>query len=701
MKRRGVWSAATAVQESGAELLAVLRRIDSLLRCAVAAADATFEPGASADPFRGLHVGRMEIERLLKREPGWPLLAAVGEEEGDHDAGLLALAEAFALSAFEVDVLVVALAPELDLKYERIFAYLQDDVTRTRPTVDLVLDLLCPSAEWRLARRAVFNADAPLLRGRMIELFPDGDPEAPLLRRVLKVDDQVVRGLLGTGGLDHRLLTFCELTPAVRGCTVLLPERTTQELASIVRQPEAPRLYFRGPPGSGRHAAATALAGSRGAPLLMANVAELPGPLAPILMREALLHGAFLYLTGVDELCRAERARDRDGLLAPLRRHPGPVILAGSGRWSAAPGAVGDEALALQVVEFPIPEVRIRGEVWRKEIRHAGLPQDGVDVNGLAGRFRLTAGQIREAAAEAAVLERQVPGRADERLFSAARGQTGHALGGLAVRLMPMFGWDDIVVPSDTAAQLREICGRVDHGDRVLGHWGFDHKLSLGRGISALFAGPPGTGKTMAAEVVANALRLDLYRIDLASVVSKWIGETEKNLDRIFTAARDANAILFFDEADALFGRRSEIKDSHDRYANIEIAYLLQKMEEHEGVALLATNRMDDLDDAFLRRLSFVVRFPFPEVDERERIWASVWPEAAPLAADVDWRQLAHEFAFTGAEIKNVSVAAAFLAAADDTPVTMGHIHHAARREYGKSGRSAGLADPTPVEGLT
>jgi SpoVK/Ycf46/Vps4 family AAA+-type ATPase len=231
------------------------------------------------------------------------------------------------------------------------------------------------------------------------------------------------------------------------------------------------------------------------------------------------------------------------------------------------------------------------------------------------------------------------------------------------------------------------MCQRVTHRQRVLGDWGFDRKLSLGKGVNALFAGPSGTGKTMAAEIIANELGLDLYKINLAGVVSKYIGETEKNLDRIFTAAENANAILFFDEADALFGKRSEVRDSHDRYANIEISYLLQKMEQYEGIAILATNLRQNLDDAFVRRLAFTIHFPFPNETQRREIWTKTWPAAVPLGSDVDLDFLATQFKLSGGNIKNIALASAFLAAADGGVVSMEHLCHATQREYQKLGK--------------
>jgi SpoVK/Ycf46/Vps4 family AAA+-type ATPase len=276
-----------------------------------------------------------------------------------------------------------------------------------------------------------------------------------------------------------------------------------------------------------------------------------------------------------------------------------------------------------------------------------------------------------------------------EDLFAGARSQSGDSLAALAHRIEPRYTWEDLVLPSDCVAQLHEICQRVAHRHRVLGAWGFDRKLSLGKGVNALFAGPPGTGKTMAAEVIASELRLDLYRIDLAGVVSKYIGETEKNLDRVFSAAESANAILFFDEADALFGKRSEVRDSHDRYANLEISYLLQKMEQHEGIAILATNLRQNLDDAFVRRIAFTVHFPFPDESSRRLIWEQIWPPETPLADDVDFDVMARQFRLSGGNIKNIALASAFLAAGDGGRVTMGHLRQATRREHQKMGKTS------------
>jgi SpoVK/Ycf46/Vps4 family AAA+-type ATPase len=252
----------------------------------------------------------------------------------------------------------------------------------------------------------------------------------------------------------------------------------------------------------------------------------------------------------------------------------------------------------------------------------------------------------------------------------------------LAQRIEPAHEWGDLVLPEEAMRQLREIADQVAGRPTVYGAWGFGRKLSRGRGITALFAGPSGTGKTLAAEVLAKHLGLDLYRIDLAGVVNKYIGETEKNLRRVFQAAQESGAILFFDEADALFGKRTDVKDSHDRYANIEVNYLLQLMEDYRGLAILATNRKSSLDVAFLRRLRFLVDFPFPDAASRRRIWEKAFPAEAPVAG-LDYEVLSR-MEIPGGNIRNIALNAAFLAAGEGSPIGTVHVMQAARREYAK-----------------
>jgi len=339
----------------------------------------------------------------------------------------------------------------------------------------------------------------------------------------------------------------------------------------------------------------------------------------------------------------------------------------------------------------------------RRQLWQALSAQDGhrvsptVDLDALADRFNFTAGKIRNALREAsqlALLHVRDDGEiATADLYQACRLQSSSKLGALARKITPCYTWQDIILPADRLAQLQELCGHVTYRQRVFEVWGFNRRIVLGRGLSILFVGPSGTGKTMAAEIIAGELGLEIYKIDLSCVVSKYIGETEKNLSHIFQEAEQANSILFFDEADAIFGKRSEVKDSHDRYANIEVNYLLQKMEEHEGIVILASNFQKNIDEAFTRRIRFVVEFPFPDEQYRYRIWKSVFPQDTSLSADIDFDFLAEKFRMAGGSIKNIALSAAFLAADNTGKVMMEHIIRATRREFQKMGRLCVKAD--------
>jgi SpoVK/Ycf46/Vps4 family AAA+-type ATPase len=376
------------------------------------------------------------------------------------------------------------------------------------------------------------------------------------------------------------------------------------------------------------------------------------------------------------------------GLRARLVEAGGVIILEGERPYDASLHTVAS-------VPFGPADFAERRTAWRSALGEAGIMADERAIDELAWRHRLSSAQIERAvemAVRQAAWHAAAPQLAD--VAAAARRQSQQDLGSLAARLRPVYRWGDLVLPPDQVEQLRELCLQARYRHVVLGEWGFERKLSLGKGLSALFSGPPGTGKTMAVEVVANELGLDLYKIDLSQVVSKYIGETEKNLDRLFAGARAGHAILFFDECDALFGKRTAVQDAHDRYANIEVAYLLQKMDEHDGVTVLATNLRPNLDVAFTRRLTFIVEFPFPDEASRRRIWETIWPAAVPRSKDLDLDFMATQFKLPGGAVKNIALAAAFLAATEPTPeVRTDHLLRATRREMEKAGRSMARAE--------
>jgi hypothetical protein len=702
-------------------LLAELERIDLLIRARVAALR---REQTEDEHFRGLYISEQEVDELMRRPIGTPqwLTAAQPARWADIEDALASIAASidtreqrsiehgvelrlerlrrlFALERFDVDALLVCMAAELDVRYEKLYAYLQDDVTRKRPTVDLVLNLLTPSPDAHLAARRHFLPDGALLCGRLIELVEDpGQPHPTLLSKGIKPDERVVQYLLGSDAIDPRLRPWAELVTPDRGLDDLLLDddwrHGVRGLLGARGEAAAPVIHLTGPVGVGKRSVAEGLCRDRGLGLLVVRLdrfaSEPPASLVAQLAlvdREARLQRAAVFFGNVDALRGEGQHAVLEAFRDALERSEAISFLAGETVWEGT-----SPPCARRYVHVAVPQPDTAGRLAKWQRLMAALPTDAsIDTAAVASRFKLTFGQIEDAVATAQAVTRlrgaesAVLSNAD--LFEACRLNSNRRLGTLAHKIAPRYRWDDIVLPSDRIAQLREICNHVKYRHRVYGDWGFGRKLALGKGLMVLFAGPSGTGKTMAADVIAGELGLDLYKIDLSTVISKYIGETEKNLGRIFDEAETSNAILFFDEADALFGKRSEVKDSHDRYANIEVGYLLQRMEEYEGMAILATNLRKNMDDAFVRRLHFTIDLPFPDEAHRQRIWEGIWPEAVPRDGDIDVGLLAQRFELSGGNIRNVAVAAAFLAADEGEVVRMTHVMHATHREYQKTGK--------------
>ena len=422
------------------------------------------------------------------------------------------------------------------------------------------------------------------------------------------------------------------------------------------------------------------------------------------IFREARFRKSLLYFGDFDAILEEGRAIYYRQFLKVVNDAKGVIVLA-----SAQPPDIKIKStLKMYEVHFPVQDFTQRRACWDGNLRRQGVALGKEELDALAGGLRLTSGEIAAAVTAAVDLARlreagrlsaeAHPQKANAKLnaaklaatdlFAAARARLSHNLASFASKIEPRYSRKDIVLPDDQLAQLDEICNQYKYQEVVYGEWGFESKLSLGKGLNALFSGHPGTGKTMAAEVIAGELHLELYKIDLSQIVSKYIGETEKNLNRIFGEAQDSSSILFFDEADALFGKRTEVKDSHDRYANIEVSYLLQKMEEYDGIAILATNLRQNMDEAFLRRMQFIVEFSFPDEEYRRRIWRAIFPTSAPLASDVDFDLLARQVRLAGGNIKSIGLAAAFYAAGDGRVIRQQHLVRAVRREFQKLGRS-------------
>jgi len=646
---------------------------DRLLRPAVADEEAAFyrsDPGVRALE-RGLEAAADALRSV----------SDVAREQGRPPA-LEDLAARFGLSDFARDTLLLAFAPELDPELGTLYAYAQDDATRRHATPELALALLA-RAEERLGGWVELGWEAPLRRFRLLVLEAGSGGEA-LGRRPLSVPERVQAFLRGS---DVLAAGVSVLVRPVSGVPLTRAQRQQVEQVAARLEGDGPgrgpaALNLIGPPGSGRKAVATAICarlGLRLHALDLAGVAREPRSLpeaGAALERECRLSGLALFVDA-DQVEGAADPETRRFLVAALDRLELDCFIASRRRW---PGA-----RPLMPVWVPRVDSADRRSLWQAALAEEGLQANG-SLDALVHQFELgpsgIADAVRTARRMVAVTENGSTPDPAALIWAACRERSGPTLDELAQRIEPAHGWDDIVLPEDAYQQLREIAAQVRLRARVYESWGFGAKLSRGRGISALFSGPSGTGKTLAAEVLAGEFDLALYRIDLSGVVSKYIGETEKNLKKVFDAAEDNGAVLFFDEADALFGKRSEVRDSHDRYANIEVNYLLQRMEDYGGLVIMATNMKSHLDPAFMRRLRFLVDFPFPDAALRRRIWEKSFPARAELGP-LDFPALAR-MSIPGGNIRNIALNAAFLAADAGRSIGMDHIYHAARREYEK-----------------
>ncbi len=628
--------------------------LDARLRARVEqAAQGDPNPG---DPLRGLYISDDQA-----------LALAAGAGGEDADALLAEAAVRLGLDALDTAVLGLCAAPELDPRYGRLFAYLHDDVTRRLASPRLVAGLLAGDGVSPTDVLTCFSNTAPLRRHGALRLA-DPDGTTPLGDRGAKVADPLAAFLLGLGApidaLSGGRLRRHPLPAESPG-----RDEAVAEIASLLSAPTKLPLVVAGADAS------TLMAQAAGRPLLLCDVRDLS---KPDVMADAMLccalEGRLLCGDGLDRLEPAERV----ALLKAIDEHPERLVLLAPTRAGAL--TLGDRTVLL--VEVPMPDITERKAAWTEHT-------DAADTSDVSAKFRLSLAQIAEAAEVATITARTRGAAATEAsdLDLGARHASSSRLGELAARLTPRYGSGDLVLPDRQREILGSISAYLRHRDRVLTEWGYERAVARTQGLKVLFAGESGTGKTMAAEVLAGELGLELFRVDLATIVSKYIGETEKNLDRIFEAAIGSNAILFFDEADALFGKRSDVSDAHDRYANIEVAYLLQKMEGYPGAVILATNFRQNIDDAFVRRLDFVIDFPFPEPDDRKLIWRLLLPEEAPLDDDVDLEFLAVQFKLSGGAIRNCSLAAAFMAADEGASITMRHLVRAVAQEFGKQGR--------------
>jgi SpoVK/Ycf46/Vps4 family AAA+-type ATPase len=725
-----------AYRDNLEHVLEELGRLDLLLRRAVVIARASPDPKVPQE-LRGLVVSEEEVGAAFPpsaERPGrpgrhvagllgdrWQRQSEVAEalapldhslhearrsiderrrltEQAGRDLALPRLARVFGLSPAEVDLLLIALAPELEPRYEMLYSYLQMDATRKRPSVDLALNVICRSAAEKVFARRLLSPEAPLRYYQLVTLLDDQQDRQPtFLRRFLKADESTVRFLISPPALFplfppvEKTKTSHEATQgnaARRSIQNLEVDETTRaRLTNLVESLRRSKPNGRhviqlistvGPPA---WEVAEAVCASLGAAAVRMELSQLQSDpsSAAAAVRDAALGEGMLVVAGGDAPDpQAERT-----LWSAVNGSRLAVVLLGP---ASSFGSIPADAQPWRV-EVPPVGYDQRRQVWARSL--AGTPA-ALDANRLADTFQFGPPLIRQTArlatALAALRTPRDPTPSTDDVLEAGRSLTTPNLSRFALPLTPRYGWDDLVLPEDKMHQLKGVEARVRHRQLVHREWGFGQKLSRGKGLNVLFTGASGTGKTMAAEVLAGALALTLHQIDLSTVISKYIGETEQHLSAIFREAESSQTLLFFDEAEALFGKRTEVKDAHDRYANIEVNYLLQRIEQYEGIVVLATNLHRNLDDAFLRRISEVVEFPMPDEAAREQIWRKHFPSEAPTAG-IDFAFLATHFKLAGGNIRNVALGAAYAAAQDGGAIDMAHIIPALETEYQKLGR--------------
>ena len=618
-----------------------------------------FSGEPSADALRLGNIIEQKLGQLEQRErmTSFPL-------------SLNRIADALDMGEFGAFILVLGLANSFDLKYERIFGYLNDNVMKKYPTFDILSRALSLSMEEKMSIRNRFSPGEDE-RNLFLDWSSFKSAE-PFFSREIRLHPRIQQLLTGFGGAaadaSFRRYPVGGTAKALAG-----NESYLNGMWQACRSEEPVVCVVHGDRGVGKKHLTKALAQAMKRDLVLVDSAWLEGDAESYgkTLRELLLEQRLSRSVVAIELANPAVLLKR--ALSDLAVADCPVILLSETVISLSHM----ENIPVLRFEIPRPTYQERFRYWE----HFMAEDSVAGLDDLAEKFRFTPLQIRNTVEQYRLSVRSgIPAS----IYEIAREQVHHRLSEKATRVRPVFGWEHLVLPEEQHSVLKSICSHVEHRHRVYSEWGFEKTVPYGQGTAVVFAGPPGTGKTMAAQVLSGGLNLDLYKIDLSQVVSKYIGETEKNLHEIFSEAQLSNAILFFDEADALFGKRSEVKDSKDRYANIEVAYLLQKIEEYEGITILATNFINNIDKAFLRRIRFVVDFPFPDADARKRIWRIAIPEKTPIGPDVDFEYLSRIFELSGGNIKNILINSAFFAAESNGSITMRHIIRAARYELQK-----------------
>jgi ATP-dependent 26S proteasome regulatory subunit len=724
MKHRlpAVHLATGAYASSGAHLRDELARVDLLIRAQVIHWQLTIGTYKPENLWGMVHVTGAEIAHYLGADVAPPdfipeevlevtrhfdeaeeeiaecIRKAVEPTPADVDLRVIRLAKTFQLNNdVERDILLLCLLPELDVRYRRIYGYLQDDASRAHPSVEIISQIVLRKAGSLEAVHELLLHSQPLLRNRL--LVPGGQEGRS--SRFLGVDDRIVSFLLGSDEPDERLKGIVSVLPLESWDAVLASSELLDQLRQFAEatRGRAAQAVLHGPYGSGKQKAARAIATQQRRPLISFEVEAAIRrsqweETVDLGFREARLLNAAIYVHRVERLFEEDQPPHLWEYLLEAAQHFDGLTFFAATAMADSSGRSRDAQL--QRFDFPVPNFDLRRQIWSSALERERLAvnPDAI-VPTLAAAFQITEGQVADAVAAALAAARlrsfSDPRISSDDLYAACRKQAGRRLIGFARRIEPtrQLTLDDVILSKANKAQVRELLNRIRLRSRVEKEMNFERKMALGQGLVALLAGAPGTGKTLTAELIANQQGIDLYKVDVSAIVSKWVGQTEKNLSRIFAEAEDSDALLFFDECDSLFGQRGDTaSEASGRWANLQVNYLLSRIEEYAGVVVLATNLRKNIDEAFIRRIQVIIDFTTPDAALRLQIWKRTLPGAANGLSDADLEAVAARFALTGGNVRNACIDAAFRAlAAGRDQIVLRDLVDSIAREYQKVGK--------------
>lgn len=612
------------------------------------------------------------------------LLEDMNQGEGKTNSRLGCLAAMFRLNALEQLCLFLSVLPDIDGAYGKVFSWLGGAPAKSRPTLEVVANLMGLNQLFKGRFREELEKGSGLSH-YMLE-WEWQHSEEPFWSRELRPDSRITGYILG---IDTGAKELYQVSLRLDKDSSVELEEESPHLPSILHafnccaaeaSPDKKRaVYVYGEKGCGKKEVIKQLSRALNRKILILQLDKTEDKLSYYCrqaVREAILTGSILgaeSYQSLDEEKQNQFWREMQGNLEPL------LLLS-----TEKPGRYQNGRPEMLPLHIPNPSFEERKQIWNHYLKPYEIPLS--EQERLASKFLFLPGQIQDAVRFyencLKVQKEEAPS-----LYGACFAQISHQLYERATKITTGYSWDQLILPESQKKLLHDICAQMENKYTVYEKWGFGKTVAYGKGVTVIFAGPPGTGKTMAAQILSKELNLELFKIDLSQMVSKYVGETEKNLASVFHEAEISNAILFFDEADSLFGARTEVKSSNDRYANLETSYLLQRLEEYEGMTVLATNYLKNIDEAFMRRMKYIIQFQFPDAATRQRIWRVTMPDAAPVSSDLDYEFLGENLELAGGSIKNIVVYAAFMAADRHCEIGMGEILRAARYEMQKAGK--------------